>query len=320
MGRPRGFAEWSPKPETLELIGQVQQVLATYKDHLPLTIRQVFYALVGNYGYDKTEKAYTRLCEHLLRARRAALIPFSSIRDDGTSGGAPTTWNDPEHFWRAVSHTAKTYNRDRMEIQDVAIELWCEASGMVPQLKRVATPYSIPVYSASGFSSVTVTREIAARALDVGKPMVLLHVGDFNPSGQSIYDAIGEDAAAFVEDGSRSIDLARRIGSKRTAADAELRPVRVALTLEQVEEHGLPTAPAKASDTRSRNWHEETCQAEAMPPTLLASTVEQAIQGYIDWDRYRDMINVEQSDREDIRALLSQAIDLDDWDDDEDEG
>ncbi len=68
--RPRGFAPWSPQAATLTLLGQVRAVLAEYRDHLPLTIRQIFYRLVGAHGYDKTEQAYGRLCEHLNRARR----------------------------------------------------------------------------------------------------------------------------------------------------------------------------------------------------------------------------------------------------------
>src|SRR4051812_35009559 len=85
-----------------------------------------------------------------------------------------------------------------METQPVYIELWCEAAGMVPQMERVANRYSIPVYSTGGFSSVTVTSEIADRALARDKPTVFLHVGDFDPSGESIFDAMTRDARAFL--------------------------------------------------------------------------------------------------------------------------
>src|SRR5690348_15221450 len=83
-GRPRGFASWDPQPATLAVLDDVQQVLHEYRQHLPLTARQIFYRLVGQYGYEKTERAYARLCEYLVRARRAQIIEFSAIRDDGT--------------------------------------------------------------------------------------------------------------------------------------------------------------------------------------------------------------------------------------------
>jgi hypothetical protein len=66
--RPRGFAPWSPQRKTLELIARVNAVLGEYRDHLPLTLRQIFYRLVGAHGYEKTERAYERLGEHLVRA------------------------------------------------------------------------------------------------------------------------------------------------------------------------------------------------------------------------------------------------------------
>src|SRR4029077_15912249 len=56
--RVRGLAPWSPRHETLELLQQVRGVLDEYQAHLPLTIRQVFYRLVGAHGFDKSERAY----------------------------------------------------------------------------------------------------------------------------------------------------------------------------------------------------------------------------------------------------------------------
>ena len=56
-----------------------------YEDYLPLTVRQIFYRLVGAYGFEKTERAYERLGNHLVRARRAQIIRFDAIRDDGVS-------------------------------------------------------------------------------------------------------------------------------------------------------------------------------------------------------------------------------------------
>src|SRR5262245_31244272 len=81
--RVRGFAPWSPEKATLALLDQVRGVLDEYAAHLPLTIRQIFYRLVGAHDYEKTERAYQRLAEHLNRARRARSIPMDVIRDDG---------------------------------------------------------------------------------------------------------------------------------------------------------------------------------------------------------------------------------------------
>ena len=57
MTRPRGpVSDWTPQATTVALLAQVDAVLDEYRDHLPLTCRQVFYRLVGTVGYAKDEK------------------------------------------------------------------------------------------------------------------------------------------------------------------------------------------------------------------------------------------------------------------------
>jgi hypothetical protein len=161
---------------------------------------------------------------------------------------------------------------------------------MLHQLNRVAEPYSVPVFSAGGFASLTATRLIADRALDRSVPTVVLHVGDFDPSGESIFEAITQDAAAFVE-------------ADRVIAPQRIEARRVALTREQVAEHELPTAPAKTTDGRSKNWRGETCQLEALPPDVLADIVNEAISDELDLDRYAGVLELERGDRAELLAL-----------------
>jgi hypothetical protein len=56
--RPRGFVDnWTPLPATQLLVDQVQAVPAEYAQQLPLTLRQIFYRLVGAHGYEKTRSS-----------------------------------------------------------------------------------------------------------------------------------------------------------------------------------------------------------------------------------------------------------------------
>lgn len=296
--RPRGFADWNPKPETLALIDQVNAVFQEYRAQLPLTLRQVFYRLVGAYGYEKTERAYSRLGEHLVRARRAQLIPMNYIRDLGGQARGGTGFASMDEFMTGIREAAESYSRDRTEGQPQRVELWCEAEGMIDQMARVANPYDIRSFSAGGFASVTLTYQIARRALEFDGPTVILHVGDYDPSGESIYDAIVQDASAFVWQERRY----------RGVPDAEIRPRRVALTVEQVEEYDLPTAPPKSSDSRSRNWDGDTCQAEAMPPDVLQDVVKEAVEDVIDQDAYQKVLDAEEDERGRIEEWL-EALD-----------
>ena len=332
-GRPKGYAPWTPKDETMQVVRAVQHVLHEYRDHLPLTVRQIFYRLVGQYGYDKTERAYARLCEYLVRARRAQMIPFEQIRDDGTIHTDYLSFNSPTDFWRRVESNAKHYTRDKLTNQPVFIELWCEAGGMVPQMERVANPYSIPVYSTGGFSSLTVTHEIAERVLSRDKPTVFLHVGDYDPSGESIFEAMTLDAKALMlqklywrldGDGYSEDEIERVFpgGTLNLRADLpdglpDLRAVRVALRGDQVEEYDLPTAPPKATDTRSINWAGETCQAEALPPDTLAEIVEEAILRRLDQDLLDETNEAEVNEGRALRRRVADLIKEGTTDDDE---
>jgi hypothetical protein len=47
------------------LLEQVKAILEEYRDHLPLTLRQIYYRLVGVCSYEKTDLAYMRLSEIL---------------------------------------------------------------------------------------------------------------------------------------------------------------------------------------------------------------------------------------------------------------
>lgn len=283
--RPKGYAEWRPQRRTRVLLEQVGAVLAEYEEQLPLTVRQVFYRLVGAHGYPKDERAYARLCEALVRARRAGLVDFGVLRDDGVTVMSTAAYGEREDFWDHVGAQIRGYRRDKQAGQHVYVELWCEAAGMMPQLHRVADEYSVPVYSCGGFSSLSAVRHIVDRVVKRNVPTVLLHVGDLDPSGASIYDAMTEDAMAFLERDALLRGVHR------------LEPVRVALTPAQVVDHGLPTAPAKASDGRSRNWQGGTCQVEALPPDVLAEIVGEAILCRLDEELVAEHVAAEDRDR-----------------------
>jgi len=307
VSRPRGLAEWRPQAKTRLLLNQVQAVLAEYADHLPLTLRQVFYRLVGAYDYDKTEAAYERLAEALNRARRAGIVPFEAIRDDGVTVEAPLGFTGLPDFGRTVRGLAGNYRRDRLEGQPAAVEVWVEAGGMVPQAVRVADPYGIPVYSCGGFDSLPAKNDTARRAqatpsvlstrrINSGaedRPTVVLHIGDHDPSGVSLFTAFAEDVAQTT------IDL----GGKNPVTF-----YRVAVTPEQIDRYQLPTAVAKAHDKRAAWLGGGTVQAEALPPAALAEELRQAVETVLDLTVYDDLLEEEAAERDQLVAQVGSVF------------
>jgi hypothetical protein len=153
---------------------------------------------------------------------------------------------------------------------------------MVPQLVRVTEEYSVRVYSSSGFDSLTAKKNLADRICEEFSPAVILHLGDYDPSGVSIFDCMAEDVAAFVKE-------------DRRVATTTVKFKRVALTEALVRMYKLHTAPAKASDSRSKSWKGETCQLEAMAPDLIAQILDAELKKLFDpkklkWDREQEEI------------------------------
>jgi len=284
------MAEWNPSAPVQAVLDQVDGVLAEYEEHLPLTIRQIFYRLVGNHGFEKTEAAYSRLAEYMNRARRSGRIPFESIRDDGVTSSEPHGFSSAASFWSSIAYWADDFRLHRLAGQDEHIEVWVEAAGMVPQVARVAHEYGISVYSSSGFNSTTAKHDTAERLSDHSAATVL-HVGDLDPSGVAIFDSLSEDVTAFLDD---------------MAPGSWVTFERIAVTEDQVAFHDLTTSPPKKTDRRS-NYQGPTAQVEALPPDVLAELVRAAILDHIDEELWSETVERETSERE---ALVSKIDEL----------
>jgi hypothetical protein len=281
--RDKGYVpSWHPHGKTRQLLAQVDQILDEYEEQLPLTVRQVFYVLVGRYGYSKTEAASDALAEKLVTARRAGRVDWRKLRDDTLTIRPPYKRfaNESDFFEFLGDRFVETYETDPTIGQTVALEVWCEAAGMTRQLERVADPYGVTVYSGSGFDSLTtklatVERIVERQYQGRGKQTVILRIGDFDPSGRSIIDSFAADVWAFLAEYPLYAD-----GTRADLSDL-LEVRHVAVTEEQVDEHNLQTEPQKPKDKRAGHMP-RTVQAEALPPDVLANELRDAIEDELD--------------------------------------
>lgn len=286
--RPRGFVDWSPRPHSRRGVDWVSEVLAEYADHLPLTIRQLFYRLVTTRGWEKTELGYKRLIELLNMARRAGLVPMASIRDDGFAERSPSAWRDSRHLVDSVAATVEAFRLDRQAGQPRRLFLWCEAGGMVPQLARVADGFGITVFSSGGFDSLTAKHHIG-HTIALSGPTEVLHIGDLDPSGEHVFSSLAEDVAAFTQHYGGAVEF-----------------TRLAVTIDQVEAMRLETAPPKPTDRR-KYGHNFTAQAEAIPPDALAQIVRDAIEARFDIDALAAVQAAEDAARNGLRPWIDMA-------------
>jgi hypothetical protein len=281
--RPKGWVrDWRPQLKTRKLLAQVDEILDDYVAHLPLTVRQVFYRLVGRYEYEKTEKAATALYEQLVTARRARRLDWRAIRDDGVTHLSPfTRFANASSFFDWLGHEwVDNFELNPAAGQIVGIEVWTEASGMTRQLDRICDPYGVPIYSGSGFDSLTAKLETVERIVKRdqdskrGRQTVILRIGDHDPSGRSIIDSFAEDVIAFLSEYDLDGD-----GYPHDLSDL-LTVEHIAVTEDQIDEHNLPTAPQKPKDKRAGHMA-RTVQAEALPPDVLAEILEEKIREHL---------------------------------------
>jgi hypothetical protein len=268
----------------------VQAILVEYANYLPLTIRQIFYRLVGVHDYPKTERAYKNLAEMLNRARRSGRISFAAIRDDGITKRTPHYWKDAAELVQAFIGSAEEFALDRQVGQPNRLFFAVETAGMVPLVEEIATPYGITVLSSGGFDSTTAKYDLA-QTLSQFPAAEVLHIGDHDPSGVHVFSSMAEDVQAFV-----------------VGMDASALPVftRLAVTPEQIDELSLPTAPAKESDRRS--FEGETTQVEAIPPDILVEIVRRAITSPLDEPAYSAVLAEEERTKEQFRQTLIPAL------------
>lgn len=341
----RGYAAWKPKGEAVYWVNRSLEVFEAYRDYWPLTIRQLFYRLVADHGYEKTEAAYGKLTQLISRGRRAGFVPWDAVRDGGLGRTVSANFfEDGEEFERSVRHAAENMKLPRQRGQEKIIELWCEAGGMVPILSGIAGPYSARVNTGGGYDSVTAKHRLAERVRDhamEGVKTLILHVGDFDGSGEDMCSVLRDDARYMVASQVlRSVDpddwneLPDFIEEEWTAMEEDagggvwsreaiswaldfFEVERVALTGQQVIDRNVITAPPKRTDSRTaefarrNHWVAEelgtrdiSAQLEALTPPELGELITGAIEEHLDMDVYEEVLEEEQGVRADLLERL----------------
>jgi hypothetical protein len=170
-GRARGMAQ-----ESLDLI---EAMCAIAEAAQPITGRGVGYKLfVATLIASMSRQDMRRVYRLLRLAREQDLIPWEWIVDEGRAIERVSTWSNPAEYARAV---AQSYRRDFWDQQPVRILVVSEKGTVRGLLKPVLDKYAVGFLPVHGFSSATTVHDIAQD--DDGRPLIILYVGDFDPSG-----------------------------------------------------------------------------------------------------------------------------------------
>lgn len=270
-----------------DLLGAIHEILEG--ETSTITIRHLFYRLVGLNVIPKTELAYKGLCGHLSRWRKSGGVPYNAFSDS-------TRWHiKPPMFdgiADALRRTRESYRRNMWADQTHYVEIWVEKDAIAGVIVDVTSEWGVPLFVCRGFASLSsmysasLTFKEARRG---GKEVTIFHLGDYDPSGHAAADAIER---AF-----------------RESFDCSINFQRIAILPEQIEEFNLPTRPTKQSDSRARNWQGSECvELDSTPPSELRSLVENAITSLIDWYKWEQLKQVERLEQETMERTLGEFI------------
>jgi hypothetical protein len=251
----------------------------------PITGRGIGYKLFTARLIPSMEtREMQRVYRLLKEAREQDIIPWEWIVDETRSLERVSTWDDPEEYARCV---ARSYRRDFWNQQPVRVEVWSEKGTVRGVLDPVLDDYAVGFRVMHGFSGATTVYE-AARD-DDGRELIVLYVGDFDPSGMYMSE----------------VDLPKRLSAY---GGYHVTVRRVALTREHTG--GLPSFPAsdKRKDPRyswfCNNYGGQCWELDAMDPPALRDCVEQQIIRLIEPTAWHRCEVVNRAEQESLKTIL----------------
>lgn len=246
----------------------------------PVTLRQLFYAMLPLGLYPKIEKSYKMLAYHTAKMRRDGLIPYHWFSDSTRWQRKPHTYSGLEEM---LEIAAQTYRRALWTEQDERIEIWIEKDALASVFYQITAPYDVPLMVTRGFSSMSFIYEAAEAIKELGKRTHIYYFGDFDPSGVLI-----------------SKDLERKLKGH----GAPVRFERVAVNEPQIAVWDLPTRPTKRSGSHSKQFDSDrSVELDAVPPTTLRALIENCITNHLPAGELERLQVIEAAERESLHAM-----------------
>lgn len=330
------YEDWKPQAEAIDVIRQAQAIAQDYANQgYDLTLRQLYYQFVSRDLIPNTERSYKRLGTIVNKARLGGLLDWNYIVDRTCNVAGINHFETADEM---VSSLADYYSEDHWEDQDFHVEVWVEKEALAGVVQRAAGRFGIPYFACRGYVSQSelwaAGRRLLSKVVE-GKNVLVLHLGDHDPSGIDMtrdikdrlrtfttQDFLNDHAEDFVgdrdEDGRLVVPVRRilEVMAQRTA-DPDLQPIevrRIALNMDQVEEYGPPPNPAKMTDSRVAdylvNYGDESWELDALEPAVLDRLIRDNVEEVIDWDRWSIHQDAQRKERARLRWVSNRWGDL----------
>jgi len=240
------------------------QIMAVLERDHPQSVRHVFYRMTDPRlpePVEKSDRGYRHVQNRCVLLRRSGRLPYGWLADSTRRGYHTSTFSGAADFLRRVNGM---YRADLWADAEAYVEVWVESRSIAGVLQDDCQELAVSLYPCGGFSSITLAYE-AAESINYqadGKRAVILYVGDYDPAGVLIDQALERELRAHL---SPSIDLVFQ---------------RIGITEEQIDTLGLPSNPRKETDRRSQHV-KFAVEAEAMPAATMRELVRSHVEQHL---------------------------------------
>ena len=239
----------------------------------PCSVRQVYYVGIGrlwpkDVGQGRT--SYNDVVRNLGVMRENGQLPWGWLVDTGRYVRIDTMFDSVSD---ALDRTNEMYRRNLWATQPSRLEVWAESDSTSMLVEDVTRKLGLGLYSCKGQAGKEFAHASAMTYLNVRKPVTILYLGDWDPSGLAI--------ATSLED---------RL-NRYTGGAVDITFQRLAVTPAQIREHGLQTHDLNPKDSSYKRFvdechlvglAEQAVEVEAFPPPILKQIVEDEIYSIIE--------------------------------------
>jgi hypothetical protein len=308
---------WTPKAESAKLLDHIHDVIHDddFRPHWPLSLRQVYYALVSDGSIENDPREYKKLVTLLAKGRLSGRIPWKALEDRHREVHSAHGYESADSFIESETENFLSgYSRDLMLGQTNALEVWVEKDALSRVVAEPAYEYCVPTVVAKGYASVSFVNDLRNRIEQnrrEGKVTKILYFGDLDPSGMNMLPAM-------------FMTLYEEMGVSQRIATYE----RCALSPEQVKKYKLPKNPdalkdddwqrrrgdpnKTKGDPRAEAYKDEygtlAVELDALRIPILQDLVRKAILRNIDEDVFAAQAEQEEHDKERIDKLRSKVV------------
>lgn len=322
------YEDWQPKPDARRVIRQAVDICSTYQDQgYDLTLRQLYYQFVARGLIENSQQSYKRLGDIVNKARLAGYLDWDYIVDRTRNLESLSHWGTPKDIMEAA---ARSFALDKWAEQPTRVEVWVEKEALAGVVSLVADRHDIAWFSCRGYVSQSELWGAARRHLayiEGGQNVVVLHLGDHDPSGidmtrdirkrlhhftdQDWLDAHVDEIEGRMEEGRKIVTIGAIRDSMRNHLDGRdpIEVRRIALNMDQVRQYDPPPNPAKLTDSRVAGYLDEygteSWELDALEPQVLDALIEEHILAVRDDDLWEP---VEEEEERHKRLLTEAAV------------